>query len=484
MNVPLAVVALYLVAVTLAGSAVARRGDSAREWTVAGGSLGTVMLVVGLAGTRIGGAGTYGVAGDVITGGVWYLLWYAVSTFLALALVGVFFAHTYRALRLQTIGELFWLRFGSRRAQVLTSLCVQTLYLAVNIIEPYVIGTILVSLTGMPVALGVAIGGAVLITYTALGGLRGAAVTNLVHSVVIVVGLTLVAALGVRHLGGWTAMRAAADAQLAAAAVDRTQWWSLTGGGWPAIVGMVFAAAIHTPAASIYANFATAARSRRVLMPGFVLGGLLAGLMPVCAGVIGIQALARYGVASGPSGYASVTAIALEISPWLGGLALAAVLAAVVSSGGPVLLSSATMFVRDWLPQSRDWSQERKLTAYRWTTVIYGAGAAVLAWVAADRGISLLQLLLVGYAMVVPPAIAVAYSLFWPRTTEAGAFWGMLLGYSAGVIWYAGWYASTGLDPSHPTTLVPIVAVPVISLLTRPQEIPEAFRAALSRAED
>jgi Na+/proline symporter len=334
------------------------------------------------------------------------------------------------------------------------------------------------------VALGVAIGGAVLITYTALGGLRGAAVTNLVHSVVIVVGLTLVAALGVRHLGGWTAMRAAADAQLAAAAVDRTQWWSLTGGGWPAIVGMVFAAAIHTPAASIYANFATAARSRRVLMPGFVLGGLLAGLMPVCAGVIGIQALARYGVASGPSGYASVTAIALEISPWLGGLAPAAVLAAVVSSGGPVLLSSATMFVRDWLPQSRDWSQERKLTAYRWTTGIYGAGAAVLAWVAADRGISLLQLLLVGYAMVVPPAIAVAYSLFWPRTTEAGAFWGMLLGYSAGVIWYAGWYASTGLDPSHPTTLVPIVAVPVISLLTRPQEIPEAFRAALSRAED
>ena len=483
MSIPLFVVAGYLVVVTLVGSLVARRGGNAREWTVAGGSLGTLMLTVGLAGTRIGGAGTYGVAGDVITGGIWYLWWYGAATFLALAFVGIFFARAYRRLRLQTIGELFWIRYGSRRTQVLTSLCVQTLYLAVNIIEPYVIGAILVSLTGMSMALGVAIGAAVLITYTALGGLRGAALTNLIHSVVIIVGLVVVAALGVDHLGGWAALNAAVDLQLADAGVEPAAWWSLTGGGWVAIIGMIFAAAIHTPAASIYANFSTAARSPRVLVPGFVLGGLVAGLMPICAGFIGMQALARYGVASGPRGYASVTAIALEISPWLGGLALAAVLAAVVSSGGPVLLSSATMFVRDWLPASRAWTQERKLRAYRITTVVYGIGAALLAWVAADRGISLLQLLLLGYAMVVPPAISVAFTLYWQRTTEAGAFWGMALGYGAGVVWYFLFHASTGIDPSHPTTIVPIIAVPLISLLTRPDPVPDAYRRALAREE-
>lgn len=481
MSVPVAVVAVYLVCTTIAGSLAARRGQSAREWTVAGGNLSTMMLVVGLAGTRIGGAGTYGVAGDVITGGVWFLLWYGLATFLALAGTGLLFARAYRALRLQTIGELFWLRFGSRRGQVLTSLCVQTLYLVVNVIEPYVIGTMLASLTGIPVAAGVAIGAAVLVTYTAFGGLRGAAVTNLVHSLVIVAGLTLVAALGVRHLGGWAAMRGAADAQLAAAAIDRARWWSLTGGGWLPILGMIFAAAIHTPAASIYANFATAARSSRSLVPGFVVGGLLAGLMPVCAGLIGIQAVAHYGVASGPRGYASVTAMALEISPWLGGLALAAVLAAVLSSGGPVLLSSATMFVRDWLPRSAAWTAERKLRAYRFTTLVYGTGAAVLAWAAAARGISLLQLLLVGYAMVVPPGIAVAYTLYWRRTTEAGAFWGMLLGYTAAVVWYAGWHASTGIDPSHPATIVPAAAVPLISHFTRRQPVPDTIRASFPR---
>ena len=39
--------------------------------------------------------------------------------------------------------------------------------------------------------------------------------------------------------------------------------------------------------------------------------------------------------------------------------------------------------------------------------------------------------------MVVPPALAVTYTLYWKRTTEAGAFWGMVLGFAGGLIWYA-----------------------------------------------
>lgn len=64
--------------------------------------------------------------------------------------------------------------------------------------------------------------------------------------------------------------------------------------------------------------------------------------------------------------------------------------------------------------------------------------------------------------MVVPPAIAVGYLIYWKRTTEAGAFWGMVLGYATGLIAYA----LTTIDPSYPTTLIPLVAVPLISLVT------------------
>ena len=80
-------------------------------------------------------------------------------------------------------------------------------------------------------------------------------------------------------------------------------------------------------------------------------------------------------------------------------------------------------------------------------------------------------MLLFGFAMVVPPALAVTYTLYWKRTTEAGAFWGMLLGLVGGL----GWYVLTNfavieqaesIDPSYPTTLIPLIAIPVISLLT------------------
>jgi hypothetical protein len=77
-------------------------------------------------------------------------LWYGINSFTALALVGLFFAVPYRRLSLSSVGQVFDLRFGSRRCQSLTSLCVQTEYLVVNIIEPFVIGSIITGVTGLP----------------------------------------------------------------------------------------------------------------------------------------------------------------------------------------------------------------------------------------------------------------------------------------------------------------------------------------------
>jgi len=134
-TIAVAVIVLYFVAATAAGSLMARRSATSSGWAVAGGGMPTVLVAVGIAGTRIGGAGTYGVAGDVVSGGVWNLWWYSISTFLALALVGLFFAVHYRRLRLQTDGEIITQRGGDRRGRWLTSLCVQTESGIVNVIE-------------------------------------------------------------------------------------------------------------------------------------------------------------------------------------------------------------------------------------------------------------------------------------------------------------------------------------------------------------
>ena len=491
--VAVTVIGLYFAGVTAVGAVMARRSKASKDWAVAGGGMSGVLVAFGLAGARIGGAGTYGVAGDVMNGGVWNMWWYAISSLSAMILVGLAFAVYYRRLGLQTVGELFTLRFGSGRCQWLTSLCVQTEYGIVNVIEAYVIGVIISSLTPLSMFHGTMIAAAVLATYVSLGGLWGTAVTNVIHCIVILVALFAVGVVGIRDFGGWDVVTQQVDAGLARTSGTPGRWWAFTGGGMGAILAMFFSATIHSPAASIYANYSTAIRSERSLAPAFIVGGAIAALMPILAGVVGILTLARYGPNQGLAGYRNLTTLAAEISPIWGGVALAAVLAAVISSGGPILLSGATMFVRDWMPWTREYSSERRLRFYRRVTVGYAVLSALVAWwIATGTTVSILDMLLFAFAMVVPAAISVTFVLYWRRTTEPGAFWGMLVGYGAGAVWFllikwALWTdlqaspaASSivrlvvslltangeGLDPAYVTTLVPLIVVPAVSLCT------------------
>ena len=245
-------------------------------------------------------------------------------------------------------------------------------------------------------------------------------------------------------------------------------------------------------------NYSSAAKSEKILVPGFLLAGLIGGMMPILAGVVGILTIANYGLTPGTSSYTNLTKVATDISPVIGSLALAAVLAAVISSGGPILLSSATMFVRDWLPFTDSYSPEKKLRAYRITTAVYGLIAAASAYlVSMNDNVSILDLLLFGFAMVVPPAVGVGFLIYWKRTTEKGVYWGILSGLVSGLVWfvcikialaveltvdenssaimhaihYCFVHTGKGIDPSYTTTFVPLIVTPIVSLMTA--ETPE-----------
>ncbi|MDG2255429.1 MAG: sodium:solute symporter family protein [Opitutaceae bacterium] len=494
MNLPIMIIGVYLVAVTVVGTLLTRKSASSEDWAVAGGGMGIIMVAVGVAGTRIGGAGTYGVAGNVISGGIWNMWWYGINTFLAMAIVGLFFAKPYRRTRLQTVGELFTLRFGTRRCQAMTSVCVQIEYLIVNIIEAYVIAVVLRGVVGLPMEYGVFIAAFVLVTYISLGGLWGTAVTNLIHCGVILIGLGLIGFMGINQMGGWTEVTSSIDGFINTSEKDLGHFWNFTGMGWGAVLGMFFSAAVHTPAASVYTNYSTAAKKEKNLLPSFLLAGIIGGLMPILAGLIGLLTVARYGLEPGTSGYTNLTKLATEISPLVGGIALAAVLAAVISSGGPILLSSSTMFVRDWLTFTREWSPNRRLKAYRFTTAIYGLIAAICALLVSKLdSVSILDMLLFGFAMVVPPAVAIGYLIYWKRTTEKAALWGMMTGLGAGLAWFVAIKIALGtgielseessvmyrlayncfaidgkgIDPSYATTFVPLIVIPIVSFLTK-----------------
>ena len=485
MSISAIVILLYLVLFAGVGIYLSRNNKSSADWAIGGGTLGVAMLAAGVAGTRIGGAGTYGVAGDVISEGLGHL-WYSVNSFAALFLVGLFFAIPYRKLKVVSVGQVFDFRWGSRRCQWLTSLCVQAEYLVVNIIEPYVIGSIVSGVTGLPFVVGVAMGGFTIVLFTVMGGLKGTAITNVVHCTVIILGLGLVGYVAMQNIGGWDQVVVQANAALESSGKDEAKWWSFTGIGLATIIALFISATIHTPGASVYANYASSAAKQEYLIPGFFLAGVIAAIMPLVAGFIGVLTMATYGADSGLSSYLNIAQLAIDTGPILGGIALAAVLAAVISSGAPILLASSTMFVNDWMPASKDYSDEKKLKAYKIVTVVYGSSAAVIAYV--GNITSVLQLLLLGFAMVVPPAIAVTYVFYWKKTTEFAAFWGMVAGFGGGLMMWllntlfdgaenatAGgfaqwWYEIINMlgewrDPSFLTLMLPLTIIPVLTIL-------------------
>ena len=83
MSITATVIILYLGFFAAFGIYLNRNNSTASDWAIGGGNLGIFMLAAGVAGTRIGGAGTYGVAGDVISEGLGHL-WYGANSFAAL----------------------------------------------------------------------------------------------------------------------------------------------------------------------------------------------------------------------------------------------------------------------------------------------------------------------------------------------------------------------------------------------------------------
>jgi len=471
MHIAVITILVYLILVPVLGVLLNRRVENASSWATAGGSMGVVMIAAGVAGTRIGGAGTYGVAGEVIRTGLWNI-WYGITTFLALALVGIFFARQYRRLKLTTIGELFLQRFGMARCAWLTSLCVQTEYFVVNVIEPLLIGVILSKVLGIELVPAILSGSAIIIVATTLSGLKGNSFANIIHCGMILLGLAAVAWIGADQLGGWNQVTSKATIALQSENIDPDRWWSMFGMGLLPIFAMFFSATIHTPATSVYVNFSSSAKSESTLVPAFLIAGLVAALMSILPVVIGIEALAKYGAHSGIGGYSNITQIAFDAGPFVGGIATAAILAALISSGGPILLASSTMVVNDWIPGSQRYSHLKKLRAYRVTSVLYGLLASLLAcyFGYVEGSASVLQWLLLGFAMVVPPAIALGNIFYVRATSEAAVFWGIASGYGLGLAaWVLNklvWQFDQDIT-AYVTTLVPLLVIPNISFLDR-----------------
>jgi sodium/proline symporter len=177
-----------------------------------------------------------------------------------------------------------------------------------------------------------------------------------------------------------------------------------------------------------------------------------------------------------------ITLSQVLFNPWIAGILLSAVLAAIMSTLSCQLLVCSSALTEDFYRTLfRPGASQRELV---WTgramVMIVAAVAMGIAWDPSSRVLGLVGYAWAGFGSAFGPVILL--SLLWPRMTRNGALAGMLTGAVTVILWRNGaWW---GLYEMIPGFGLACVAVVIGSLLDRPpsQAITDTFARMLKEA--
>ena len=378
--------------------------------------------------------------------------------------------YTERSRNALTLPDYFTHRFadGAKVLRVLSALVI-LVFFAVYCASGIVAGARLFeSVFDLPYGQAMWLGAAATIVYTFIGGFLAVSWTDTVQATLMIFALLLAPVMVLIGLGGpgeaITLVRQADPAHLdffkgtSAVGIISLLAWGLGYMGQPHILARFMAAE------SVHAI----PRARRIGMSWMIL----------C--LIGAVAVGFFGVAwfqSHPEQAAGVNAnherVFIELAtglfnPWVAGILLSAILAAVMSTLSCQLLVCASALTEDFYKGFlRPRAGHRELV---WVGRLAVLGVALLAiWLAADPDSLVLGLVAyawAGFGAAFGPVVVL--SLVWRRMTRNGALAGMLAGAGTVILWKECFAEATGLYEMVPGVLAASLAIVIVSKLGKP----------------
>jgi len=196
-------VVLYLLVSVAIGLYAATRVKNTADYAVAGRRLPLVMVVTTTFATWFGSETVLGVPSKFIEGGLESTVEDPFGAAFCLIFVGMFFAARLYRMNLLTIGDFYRRRYG-KLVEVVTSLSITASYLGWTSAQLTALGLVFYVMSGGALSLNecILIGALVVMVYTMFGGMWSVALTDLFQTVIIVVGLVLIAWLGGDMAGG------------------------------------------------------------------------------------------------------------------------------------------------------------------------------------------------------------------------------------------------------------------------------------------
>ncbi|MBV8032671.1 MAG: sodium:solute symporter family protein [Betaproteobacteria bacterium] len=433
----IAFVLLYLAVTIAIGLWAARRVHNSKDYVVAGRSLPLYMNTATVFATWFGAESVLSVSVEFSKSGLGGIIADPFGSSMCLVIVAVFFARAFYRMDLLTIGDFYRKRYG-KTMELGTSVVIAISYLGWTAAQLTALGLVFSTLTEGAVSLsnGILISGIVVLAYTIWGGMWSVAMTDLFQSVMIIVGLAIVAwVVGDMAGGPGKVIGAAAEA-------GKFEFFPKSDlKDWLAFITAFITLAIGSiPQQDIFQRV-TSAKNERTAIAGSFLGGVVyfsfvfVPIYIVCAALMVDPGLSSLLSAEDARDMQRILpSFILEHTPmWVRVLFFGALLSAILSTASGAIIAPTSLCTENIIrPRFPHMSDRQFLLTLRIVLVSFTLAALLFALNSKQTMYDMVQN---AYTVTLVAALVpLAAGVFWKRASNTGAILSAAFGLIAWLI--------------------------------------------------
>ena len=467
----------YIVAMVVIGLFAYRATNSFDDYILGGRRLGSFVTALSAGASDMSGWLLMGLPGAIYLSGLsemWIAIGLIIGAWLNWLLVaGRLRVHTEVQNNALTLPDYFSNRFNDHKKVLrVVSAFVILIFFAIYCASGMVAGARLFeSMFGMSYESALWISAIATISYVFIGGFLAVSWTDTIQATLMIFALLLTPVVAVLSLGDMATVHAALEvarpqayslfSDLSAVAIISLMAWGLGYFGQPHIL-------VRFMAADSVKSIPNARRIGMVWMILCLGGAVAAGFFGIAYFQIHPE-LAVTVNQNSETVFMELTKILFN--PWIAGIVLAAILAAVMSTLSCQLLVCSSTLTEDFYKAfiRKNASQKELVWVGRLMVLLIAVLAIALASNPESQVLGLVAYAWAGFGAAFGPLILL--SLFWKRMNLAGALAGMIVGAVVVILWKnIPIFADTKIYEIIPGFISAMIAIIVFSLITRAPE--------------
>jgi SSS family solute:Na+ symporter len=397
--IQLVIVVVYSLAMIGIGLGARKKAKTQNGFFVAQRQISVAFITGSFVATAVGGSVTVGMAGLGFGQGLTGVWWLLVGS-IGLLILGMFFARKVRGAALYTLPELVERQYD-RRVGLAASILIVVAWVGVVAGQIVAAGKVLSILGIGSGTFWMVIFAIVFVAYTVIGGQLSVIRTDLFQAIIICLGIFIALALFLPHAGGLEGLRLSLPQDFFSFPVS-AQF------DWKALLSLlILVGATYVVGPDMYTRLFCARNEKTAQRASFLSAS---AFIPLAFAIvlIGMGARVLYPQISPEQAFPQL--ISGFLSPWLGGVILAALVAALMSSADTCLLSQGVILTQDIIKRFIPSLSERKtILVTRLNIIILGLLALGLAMILKGVISSLLFAYTIFTCGLVVPVIAGFY---------------------------------------------------------------------------